>query len=1057
MRKFTFWLSALFLVFGLNVATAQTKVISGTVSDESGALPGVSVVIKGTTKGTQTDFDGKYSLSANVGDVLVFSFVGMESANRTVGAANVINVSMAEGAMALEEVVVTAFGIKRNPKQLGYAVSKVGSDEIIDNSEPDLVRSLSGKVAGVNVNFSTGVAGASNQINIRGATTLGGASQPLIIVDGVAYDNKQITTSSQVSGGGGYESGLSTLDPNDIASINVLKSTAAAALYGSRASDGVIVITTKSGSKGAVDKKLNVNMSSGVYFEEIANLPEFQNTYGTGTTFVYANANGSWGPRFDTRGGLSGISAEGTIPTWSSYLVAFPELGPTQPYVAQPDNVKSLFKTGLTTEHSGNFSYSDENGNYGLTMSQLEQDGYIPFNTYNRNSISSGGSFKLKNGLRIGGSYSYSDTEQVGGFFGENQFAGASSSFARTLFLGRNWNMNLPYTNPITGASVIPNTGWDHPLWSWEHDRIITTTTRNVVNTNFGYDINKNITASYRLGLNRYDLARKEIRDLQSRALSGIGGVTLDNYLNEDLESTLIFNFNYELTKDLGLTAILGNNILQNTTDRQVATGTGFISPNIFTIENNLNVSFSKGLGYARKRTMGVFAEVGLSYRNYLFVTVTGRNDWSSTLPKNNNSYFYPSISTSFIFTEALKLNSDILTFGKLRAGYASVGRDASAEFLNRTFTVGDPYNNIPTISNNAGLADTQLTPEFTNEIEIGTDLEFFNRRAVVDFSWYKKITTDLISPVSVPSSSGFTSFNTNIGEMSNQGVEIGLTLVPVKTDHFNWTLFTSFTKSKNEVVELVEGLDKIRFNANQISYAIAGQPFGIFYGSKFLRDTEGNFLINKNTGAIFADVTEGIIGDPNPDFKMSFINTFKYKGFSLKAQFDWKEGGDISSSSIVSLLGRGVTKDTEDREKAWIIPGYYSSSLGVLTLDSQGNKIPNTTLITTNEMYFSPSSSNTFAINSVNEASIYDGTVYRLRELGLTYDLTKKMLENTPFSKVSLSVMGNNLWYFAPNVPKYTNFDPDVTAFGSTRLQGIEVSSAPTSKRYGFKVNLTF
>lgn len=1057
MRKFTFWLSALLLVFGLNVATAQTKVISGKVSDASGALPGVSVVVKGTTKGTQTDFDGKYSLTANVGDVLVFSYVGMEPSSKTVGAANVIDVKMAESAMALEEVVVTAFGIKRNPKQLGYAISKVGSDEVIDNAEPDLVRSLSGKVAGVNVNFSTGIAGASNQINIRGATSLGGSSQPLIIVDGVAYDNKQVTTSSQVSGGGGYESGLSTLDPNDIATINVLKSTAAAALYGSRASDGVIVITTKSGSKNAVDKKLNINLSSGVYFETIANLPEFQNTYGTGTNFVYGNVNGSWGPRFDTRGGLSGVGADGTVPTWPNLLAAFPYLGATMPYVAQPDNVKSLFKTGVTTEHSGNFSYGDENGNYGLTLSKMEQEGYIPFNTYARTSISSGGNFKLKNGLRIGGSYNYSETDQVGGYMGENQFAGASSSFARTLFLGRNWNMNLPYTHPITGASVIPNSGWDHPLWSWEHDRILTNTVRTVVNTNFGYDINKNITASYRIGLNRYDLARKEIRDLNSRALSGIGGITLDNYHNEDLESTLLFNFNYELNKDFGLTAILGNNILQNTSDRQAATGTGFISPNIFTIENNLNVSFSKGLGYARKRTAGVFAELGLSFRNYLFATVTGRNDWSSSLPKSNNSYFYSSVSTSFIFTEALKLNSDILTFGKLRASYASVGRDASAEFLNRTYSVGNPYNSIPSISNSSSLGDTELTPEFTNEFEIGTDLEFYNRRVVLDFSWYKKTTTDLISPVSVPSTSGYTTFNTNIGEMQNTGLEIGLTLIPVKTDNFNWTFFTTFTKNKNEVVELVEGLDRIRFNANQISYAIVGQPFGVFYGSKFFRDSDGNFLINRPTGGIIADPTEGIIGDPNPDFKMSFINTFKYKGFSLKAQFDWKEGGDISSSSIVSLLGRGVTKDTEDREKTWVIPGYYATNAGVPTLDSQGNKIPNTTSITTNEMYFSPSGANTFAINTVNEASVYDGTIFRLREVGLNYDLSKKMVENTPFSKISFSVNANNLWYFAPNVPKYTNFDPETTAFGSTRLQGIEVSSAPTAKRYGFKVNLTF
>jgi TonB-linked SusC/RagA family outer membrane protein len=1039
---------ALLLALFVQISFAQEKTVSGIVSESSGPLPGVTVIIKGTKTGTQTDFDGKYSIKVKTGAVLQFSFVGMQTVDKTVGTSNALNIVMQESAMALDEVVITAFGIERNPKQLGYAVSKIGGEDVIEDAEPDLVRSLSGKVAGVNVNFSTGVAGASNQINIRGATTIGGSSQPLIIVDGVTYDNSQVSTSSQVTGGGGYESGLSTLDANDIASITVLKSAGASALYGSRASDGVIVITTKSGSKTGAGEKLNVNVSSGIYFENIANLPDYQNTYGNGVNFDYVNANGSWGPRFDSML---------TIPTWPNLLAAFPELGPTQPYEAQPNNVKNLFKTGYTSDNSVNFSYNDDKGNFGATISNLAQNGYIPFNTYDKSSFATGGNFKLNNGLTIGATLSYADTKQIGGFFGENQFSGAASSFARTLWMGRTWNTSLPYTHPITGASVVPNSGWDHPLWSWEHDKITTNTKRNVVNTNISYDFNDNITASYRLGINKYDLDRKEVRDLGSRANNGLGAVTTDRYSNEDLESTFLLNFKYDLTKDLGLTAILGSNMLQNTTERSAVLGNTFISPNIFTIENNLNITLVKGLGYARKRTIGAYADVGLAYKNYFFINATGRNDWSSSLPKDNRSYFYSSVSTSLIFTEALKLESDILTFGKFRGGYASVGRDSGPEFLSRTFSVGQAFNGVPIIANNTFLGDTELTPEFTDELELGLDLEFFKRRVVVDFSWYKKVTTDLISPVSVPSSSGYTTFNTNIGEMQNKGVEIALTLVPVQTSDFKWSLFTTFTKNENKVVELVEGLERIRFNGNQISYAIVGQPFGIFYGSRFARDEGGNYLINQSGGGIIQDLENGIIGDPNPDFKMSFINTFKYKNFSLKAQFDWKEGGDVSSSSIIALLGRGVTKDTEDREKTFIIPGFYGDNNGNPILDGQGNKIPNTTQMSMNELYFSPAGGNTFAINSVDEASIYDGTVYRLREVGLTYDVPTKFLEKTPFGKISLSAIANNLWYFAPNVPKYTNFDPEVTSFGSTRLQGIEVSAAPTSKRYGFKVNLTF
>ncbi len=1049
MKKRLKSILTLFMVLVVQITFAQEMTVSGTVTDETGLpLPGVNVLVKGTSRGVQTDFDGNYAILASKGETLVFSFLGLETVEYTIGDVNQIDVTMAQGAAQLEEVVVTAFGIKRNPKNLGYAVSTVASDEVVDNSEPDLVRSLAGKVAGVNVNISTGVAGASNQINIRGVTSIAGSSQPLIVVDGVAYSNDQVTTSSQTTGGGGYESALSTLDPNNIESIDVLKSTAAAALYGSRATNGVIVITTKTGSSGG-PKKTNITISSGTYLEEIANLPDYQNTYGAGVNFEYANANGSWGPRF---------SDLETIPTWGNLLSAFPELGPTQPYEAHPDNIKNLFRTGFVAENSINLSQSGENGNFAVTISDLSQEGYIPFNTYDRTNVSAGGNVKLENGFNFGGNISYADTKQIGGFFGENQYSGSSSSFARTMIMARNWDLSLPYVDPETGASVIPNSGWDHPLWSWEHDKIITNTNRTVANVNLGYDFNDHISTSFQTGVNKYNLDRKEIRDLGSRASDGLGSVTTDRYINEDIESTLLINFNdYNITDDITFSAILGGNALQNTNERTAVFGNTFISPGIYTIENNVNVSFAKGLGYARQRTLGAFADLSFGFKDFLFLNATGRNDWSSTLPKENNSYFYPSLSSSLIFTEALGIQSDVLTFGKLRGAFASVARSAPAEFLNRTFAVGQPFNGVPVIGNRTDLADQELTPEFTDEYEAGIDLEFWKRRIALDFTWYKKITTDLISPVSVPTSSGFNSFNTNIGEIQNKGVEIGLTLVPIETTDFKWTLISNFTQNENTVTKLVEGLDRIPLNVNEIGYVAVGEPFGVFYGSRFARDDEGNFLINRSGGGVIADLQDGIIGDPNPDFKMSFINTLSYKSFTLNAQVDWKEGGDISSTTIASLLGRGVTKDTEDRERTFIIPGFYGNGNGEPILDENGNKIPNSTQLSMNELYFSPSGGNTFAINSVDEASIYDGTVYRLRELSLTYEMPARFLESTPFASINISAVGNNLWYFAPNVPKYTNFDPDVTAFGSTRLQGIEIQSAPTSKRYGLRINASF
>jgi len=424
----------LFIALLVQISFAQDRVISGVVSDNNGLpIPGVNVIVKGTSLGTQTDMDGKYSIKASSNQTLVFNFIGMKS-QEIVASLTTINVKMKDNAVELEGVVVTAFGIKRNPKKLGYSVTSVKSGDVTDVAEPDLTRALSGKVAGVNVNFSTGVAGAANQITIRGVNSLVGNTQPLIIVDGIAYSSDQITSSSQISGGGGYESALSTLDPNDIASINVLKSTAAAALYGSRAMNGVIVITTKSGSsKTGKTQKMSVNVGMGTFYENIANLPDYQNTYGAGSNFNYANANGSWGPRFDSLA---------TIPTWPTLLAAFPDqFGSTVPYVAKPNNVKDLFRTGTVTDKTLGLNYSGQDGNFSVTISDMRQDGYIPFNSYDRTSMSVGGNFKLNDKLTVGANMSFSKTKQIGGFFGENQFDGASSSFARTLFLARNWDL----------------------------------------------------------------------------------------------------------------------------------------------------------------------------------------------------------------------------------------------------------------------------------------------------------------------------------------------------------------------------------------------------------------------------------------------------------------------------------------------------------------------------------------------------------------------------------------------------------------------------------------
>ncbi|MGA9637947.1 SusC/RagA family TonB-linked outer membrane protein [Flavobacterium sp.] len=1059
------------LLFIMQYTFAQERIITGITLDETGLpIPNVSVLNKKTQVRTQTNLDGKFTIKAAPSQTLVFSFIGMKSQELKTTTTN-LSVVLIGDAIELESV--TALGIKRKSKELGYAVSSIKPTDITENSEPDLLRSMNGKVAGVNINISSGVAGAANQITIRGVNSFTKETQPLFIVDGIRYNNTSIATSNQTNSGGDYESAISSLDPNNISSINILKSAAASALYGSRAVNGVVIITTKTGATdGKTNNKLNVNITSGFYTDNIGNLPEYQNKYGAGTSFRYdAAANGSWGPAFGKSGSIYGLNNDGTIPTWSDVLAIAPELGSTIPYVAKPNNVKDLFKTGVVYDNSIGFNYSGKDGNFNTTISNLNQNSYIPFNVYDRTSIAMGGNFKIGNKLTMGANMSYSKTTQNSPFFGNPYSAdeSASSSFARTLFMARNWDLNLPYENPTTGGSVTPiGRQFDHPLWSWEHDKITSKTNRTVAGINLDYTFSNHFSSSYRFGFNRYTLERNEIRDKNSIAYSGVGFLVNDQFTNEDIESTLLFNINYKLTDNLGLTTILGNNILQTNTSRIAFSGRDIIIPELFTLRNFKNISNLVDKG-DRYRNVGLFADITISYKDYLFLNAAGRNDYSSSLPIDNNSYFYSSINSSLIITEAFHIESDILTFAKLRASYAKVGNDASAEFLNNTYKLNNSYNNNPSVGNRTTLSNPNIKPEFTHEYEIGTEIELFNRRIALDLSLYSKKTTNLITSISTPTSTGYAVYNTNIGEMKNKGIEIGLTLVPIKTSNFSWSLFTTFTKNKNEVVEIAEGFERTEittYNQNakdetyipQVGYIIKGQPYGVFYGTKFARDNEGNYLIDPSSGGILADTQAGIIGNPNADFKMSFINTFTYKGFSLRTQFDWKKGGDFKSGTIESLLGRGVTKDTEDREHTYIIPGYYGNSDGTVMTDGNGQKISNTTQITTNDLYFSPSTNgNTFGLNSVDEASIYDGTVYRLREASLTYDLPSKLLKQSAFGKISFSIIGSNLWYFAPNVPKYTNFDPEIASFGSAKLQGIEITSAPTSRRFGFKINVTF
>lgn len=1027
--------------------------MSGKVTGADGSpLPGITVQVKGTSTGTATNATGEYEVNAPGDATLIFRGIGFSEQQIDVGNRTTVDVTMHSSTSQLNELVVTAYGIEKSQKALGYSVSKVDPDILVQHSEPDILKSLQGQVAGVDIRGSQGVPGAATRINIRGNTSFFGANEPLIIVDGVTYDNSVNSIDDLLTNGGAPSTGISSIDPNNIESISVLKGSSAAALYGSRASNGVIVIKTKSGNFTRPQKGMEVTYTSSLSFEKIASLPDYQNEYGAGSGFRYSNANGSWGPRFGTID---------SIPTWGPYLTSFPQLfGDSVAYKAYPNNVRDLFRTGQVWENSISANGGDGKTSANITASLLQHKGYVPNSDFRRANVAIGGVTQLANGLNVHASLTYSNSTQLGGTYGENQVDGVASAFARSLFLARNWDMSLPYED-ADGFPVQTSTGqYDNPKWDYTHNTIDSRTDRVTANIRFDYDILPWLNASYQIGTNTYGTETKRITDIGSRAAEGKGAILLYNFHDQTIESNLLLTFTPTLrNEDFSVKAVLGHNVFQDAFRYSYTNGTEIVAPGIFTIGNTKT---QVGNSYTQERRIwGAFADVSLSYKDYLFLELTGRNDWSSTLPKENRSYFYPGVSASFVFSDALELTNNTFTSGKIRASWARVGHDASPYQLFDIYGIGDPFLNQATAYVSSQANDPELKPEFTRQFELGTHLEFWAGRAAVDFAYYNSRSTDQIAPITLPSSTGYTSAIQNYGDLKNHGIEIELDVVPVRSANFQWKLKGTFTKNKTEVVSLTNGVDRISLYpvlTDLGPYIEPGLPFGYIRGTKSLRDDKGNLLIDPATGFVLSDPEEGMIGDPNPDFKAGLSNTFTYKGFFLSVLFDYTHGGDLYSVTLSSELGRGVTTDTKDRENAWVIKGVYGDANTLKPiLDSKGNEIPNVTKVSTNDLFFTTGgASSTFAINAQNEWNVWDATVWHLRDISFGYELPKSLLTRTPFGSATISLSGRNLWYFAPNVPHASNFDPESQTYSST-VQGFEFSAAPTTRRYGINLKVTF
>jgi TonB-linked SusC/RagA family outer membrane protein len=1079
----------LLLVLVVQLTFAQEKTISGTVTDDTGLpLPGVNIIIKGTTNGTQSDFDGNYTVQANVGQTLSFSYVGFKPTDVAVNAStSKINVSMEEDAAQLEEVVVTASGIKKEKKALGYAVSSVKEEQIKDNPESDLTRILQGKTAGIDITTQNGLSGSANKVIIRGLSSFSGSNNALYVVDGVPYSNDTNEAGSFVDGNMGTSRSFD-IDPNNIANIDILKGLAATTLYGTEGRNGVILITTKTGDSKNLSSKQEVEISSSYFFNEVASLPDYQNSFGGG--FNQADADGwfysNWGPGFykDGLGGWGsfidedpniGFDENGTLAhpySTSSFLGGsypdYQEEFAGKRYRWSPRNsVEEFFRVGGVAVVSANLRGRSEDGkyNYGTAFSHTDDDGFTPGNSITRTNLSVSGGAKLSNKINVRGSMTYTlvnyKTPPVSTSFGSSPIGAGSSVFGDLFYTPRGIDIQeLPFELP-DGSSIYyrDDNAIQHPLWTVKNARFSQRTNRLNGFAAIDFNITENINLLYQGSVDTYS---EENVNRQNRG-GRTGDVATDSGFYSTYNNTNTINDhkivlsgnNFSLITDY-----LNMGFLAGATSRSIdfnRIGVNSSDQQVFDFFDHSGFVNQTPLEFRQKRNiLGLYGQLNFDVKNMFYVNFAGRNDWVSNA--NNNSLFYPSASASFIPTSAFPgmKSAKGINYLKLRAGYGT-----SANFstgyptvtlvnLDTQAWVDDLGNLITSNSTDALVGNTDIKPELFSEIEFGVEGKLFSR-VNFDVSYYTRETTDLIvdnPPRPIPPSSGASFTVSNIGAIELSGIEVDLGIDILKSDNgVNWNFNWNFTKQESEVTELSADTEFIMYAGftNLGNGARVGFPLGTIFGSRIARDEEGNLLVDGVGNYISETIDEeGLlpaIGDPNPDWIMNYTNTISYRGLSLGVNIGHTSGGDIYSVTIASLMGRGLTTDTEDRLGTYILPGV-----------SEATGLPNDIQINNSDFYFS----NGFA-SPADELSLYDGSVVRLREVSLSYTLPTKFLEKTPLGRLTIKASGFNMWYNAYNTPDGINFDPNVTGLGAGNGQGFDFLTGPSSKRYGLSINATF
>jgi len=1002
--------------------------VTGTVTDvQSGApLPGVNVTVPETNVGTTTDRDGTYRLSVpETADSLAFSFVGYQRVVRAIGNRSEIDVGLQPAVDQLEDVVVTALGVEREERSLGYAVQSVDGAEIAETQETNLVSALQGQVAGAQITNTGGQPGSSSRIVLRGVTSLDPAAdnQPLFVVDGIPISNETFS-GSRGAGGFAFSNGAIDINPENIESVSVLKGASAAALYGVRAANGAVVIETKDGQAG----QTQVEYSSSVGFQRVGKIPPMQREFMDGWRgefgFFGNPSFHAWGPKADTIQGSE---------FFRNYEDFFDRGGMGQ-------NVQNNLSVSGGTEAS----------TFRLSLNYGDQTGVIPEAENENFSARASGQLDVTDELRVSASAKYANAQgtklPVNGQLGQLMYYPTSVSVVRK------------YKNE-DGSQFSPLPFLDHPIFVAKNHNLTNDRDRFIGNLGVTYTPTDWLTAEYRFGNDLYQDAREEVipgplgvRE-DENAISAQGLLDRETITNRELTSTLRLSASRSLTDGLNAELSVGNDIFDSNFDRVNVTGENFGTPRFFDLSNTSNISTSEA--QRERRVIGVYGDLSLDYENYLFLTLTGRNDWSSTLPEGNRSFFYPSASLGFVFSDVVDLPS-FFDYGKLRLSASEVGKDARPYLTDLTFG-SFPFKGETLETRSGQLGDPDLKPESTVSFEIGADLRFLDERLRLDATVYQSNSRDQIIPVPVSEATGFDEFVTNAGEIRNRGIELTTEVTAVETEDFRWDATVNWSKNENEVVSIREGIESITLSGSSFSYGGSltmqlrrqlefGNLFGPVYDRFYENPADENaFVVDEDRPRIISRETgfptrsgEGfkIIGNVQPDWTGSVRNTFSYQNFSLSALIDIKRGGDLYNQVAAFHASQGTLPITTNRDEQVEFSGVYPDGTPV-----------DTTVVPGQDFYRN-------VYRRVAENFVEDASYVKLRNVQLTYQLPELVTGNTPLRGGSVGVGASNILLWTP----YDGFDPESRQFDAgSNTQGFQGLRTPAVESYTVQLNLSF